>query len=168
MARDMQFSVSHHSVEDRLLLRAVFADGVEFSFWFTRRFTAGFMELADRVARDVVKGDLDARARGNVADFTRQAAAQEANYGQDYQSGEPHAAMTEGPRLVTGARFEPREGERFALVLRLDKGGAVTITLAAANLWSLIHLIGERAAKANWGLAQNPARPVKKGPARMH
>ena len=168
MSRELQFSVAYMPVEDRLLMRAVFQDGVEIQLWLTRRFTGGFLDLAGRVARDMVKGDRDDLARSQVADFARQAAADQADYGQAMKPGELHPAMASGPRVVTGAKLDVADGRRIAVALQLDKGEAITINLLADNLWSLINLIAQYAARAEWGLAMPTAAAGQRRPTRVN
>ena len=116
----------------------------------------------------MVKGDLDDQARSKVADFAREAAADQADYGQAMTSGKVHPAMADGPRMVSGAKFDVSAGGRIAVALQLDKGEALTINLLADNLWSLINLIAQFAARAEWGLAAPMAAADTRRPSRVN
>ncbi len=156
-AKQLQFSVTFQPREDRLLLRGGFPDGTEIQILLTRRLTRGMLKLVDQVATRLVRGDIpDPATQAKVAEFTREAAVQQADFGQAYQTGQVHPAMADGPRLVNTLSITPQPKDRLALSFTLDQGEKLSFSLGNDHLWGLIDLIARQAAQAEWDLAPAP------------
>jgi hypothetical protein len=154
MARNLQFSVRYLTLEDRLLLRGSFPDGAEVRLLLTRRLTRGLLQAIDRMADQLAPANLaDPAQQQMVADFTREAAVEQADFSQPYAAGEALPRMAEA-RLVTGLSLTPKEGERVAVGFRLEQGERLDFTVPASAVWSLAHLIGQQAKTAEWDLAR--------------
>ena len=162
MAGELQFSISYKAEQDRLRLLASFADGVEMQFWLTRRMTKGLLDVADRLARDLIQFDIaDENARDRVADFEREAAVEGSDFAQSYRGGEMHPLMKNGPRLITVMSLTPsRDKQQITIAITLDKAEKLTLKLAAKALWGLVHLIGVQARVAQWDLSASPANNI--------
>ncbi len=157
-ARPLQFSVDYRAAEDRLRLRSSLSDGTEMRFMLTRRLARGLFGAAGRVAPRLVDSRTsDPVAQANVAEFAREAAAQGADFSQDYRVGRPHPVMADGPRLVTKMSLTPRSGSLVDFALSLDSGETVTFTIGIAHFWNVVDMIGRQAAAAEWDLGPPPA-----------
>ncbi len=157
--QQLQFSVTFQPVEDRLLMRGSFPDGTEIRILLTRRLVRGMLALVDQVATRLVPGDIpDPSTQAKVAEFTREAAVQQADFSRAYQTGTVHPAMAEGARLVTSLSLTPQAGERIHVSFTLDKGEKLAFTLGTDHLWGLIDLISRQATQAEWNLVSAPGQ----------
>lgn len=164
-ARPLQFSVDYRATEDRLRLRSGLSNGTEMRFMLTRRLTRGLFGAAEQVAPRLVGSTVsDPVAQAKVAEFTREAAAQEADFGQDYRAGQPHPVTPDGPRLVTGMSLTPRPGSLVDFAFTLDRGETVTFTIGVVHFWNVIGMIGRKAAAAEWDLGPLPAAELSGEP----
>ncbi len=155
MTNDIQFSVNYLPVEDRLLMRGRFADGVEVRLLLTRRVVQGLVTIADELSAALVKGQYaDEHLSEEVAEFAREGAVEQADYGQAYRAGEPHPELGAAPRLITAVAVTPLPEDKVALVFTLDDGHKMNLQLRSDHLWGLVHLLKQQGQAAEWDLRQ--------------
>lgn len=153
MSNDIQFSVNYLPVEDRLLMRGRFADGVEVRLLLTRRIVQGLVTIADKLAAALVKDQYaDAHLSEEVAEFAREGAVEQADYTQSFRAGEPHPELGAAPRLVTAVAVTPLPEDQVALALTLDDGHKMNLQLRSDHLWGLVHLVQQQGQAAEWDL----------------
>lgn len=161
MAKDLQFSVRHDAIQDRLLLLASFPDGTEIRAWMSRRLVKNLLGMSGQVAERMVPQQVvEPEVKKEVAKFQRDVAVQKANFRKTFEGGTPHPELGEAIHLVTEIRLAPKEGDAIHVKLALDNGKFVAWQVPAPSFWGLMHLIERAAQRADWDLAPRvPSAP---------
>jgi hypothetical protein len=148
-----QFSASHDSAQDRLLLRVRTSDEAEFRFWITRRYLALLwpilMKMADEFSARKAPGDP--LTRNTLAELAHGEAVGKADFASAYQEGSLFP-LGEEPILLARITVKPIEGKAQTLTLLPQEGQGINLNLDEKLVHVLARLLQEAAIAAEWGL----------------
>ena len=168
MTGQLQFEVSYLAQEDRILLRARFADAMEMKLLFTRRLVKGLLSAAGRLAEFGIAGDLTPEQRHAVADFNRQNAVADGDYASPYLGGVEHPEFGDQPKLVTGIGFSPAPDGETNVVMRVTGEQELKFKLSLDGVLGLVHLFQKQARNAEWDLPSGGEGAVARAPGRVN
>ncbi|MGB0721694.1 MAG: hypothetical protein ACPGU7_04780 [Gammaproteobacteria bacterium] len=157
MARLHQLNILFQPAEDRLLLRVRMDDGGVINLWLTRRYTRMLWktlnEMSDAYAAEAAPGQGEARAA--VKAFQKEQALAQSNFGAPYQESEQDDAtfpLGRGPVLLTRIAHKINEQGVHVVSMGPEKGAMIDIACDVKLLHSLIKLLSDGVARADWDL----------------
>jgi len=157
MAGLKQLQLRYDPLEDRLLLRVSSAEGQEFRFWLTRRYTALLLAVLDKhQAEDPEVAEHDtAEARTAVRAFKQEAASAGASFGGDFEAA-PERPLGDAPILAFRLDYRISESS-LRLTFAPKEGAGITFMLDWNLSLNLGTMLAKALAQADWRLPTGPA-----------
>jgi len=152
-----QVNASYIPEQDRLLLKINTAGQTEFRFWITRRYLALLWQILRQMAGGFGKAGLalDSATRAEVASLAHQEVKKGMDVSTQYQEGN-HFPLGEEPVLLAKiTTHKPDASGNRKLSLLPEQGEGINLNLDENLTHSLMQVLQEPAAKADWGLNLN-------------
>lgn len=152
-----QVNASYVPEQDRLLLKINTASQMEFRFWITRRYLALLWPVLRQIAGGFGKSALalDSATRAEVANLAHQEVQKNMDISTQYQDGNHFPLGEEPVLLVKIATRKPDASGNRKLSLLPDQGRGIDLNLDESLTHSLMRVLQEPAAKADWSLDLN-------------
>jgi hypothetical protein len=156
-----QLSVSHHEVQDRLLVRLNTQDAQEFRFWLTRRMALRLLPAMNQslVRLESTQPGVAAsnqNAQKILTEIKRDAFLQTADFATPYAAQAQLLPLGPEPLLVTDVQLSLQSNGSLTVVFQQKVSEAVQschLNLQAQLVHGLIHLVQEALVKADWEMA---------------
>jgi hypothetical protein len=163
-----QLQVSYLEFEDRILLRMNTRSNEEFRLWLTRRMAQRvFPHLTDITTRlntqDSATAHHDGATPAALAAFKKQESLATADFQTPYRAELASTPLGHAPLLVSKIHLTEIQGTSLRMGFEEQgqgtaPGRAFELTLNAAVMHSLLHLMETAIQQSNWGLPL-PAKP---------
>ncbi len=161
-------SVQYDERQDRLAVRVSNQDSQEFRLWLTRAMTLRLLPhlqaaVVQLEARDPQVMATDTTAQQMLAELKRENFLSQADFSTPFASGNKTLPLGETPMLVTDVQLNLHNTGRLDLLLQ-DKSGdnasgaSCELSLQAALLHGLLHLVELALKKAQWQQPDFPQR----------
>lgn len=149
-----QVNASYIPEQDRLLLKINTTGQTEFRFWITRRYLALLWQVLRQIAGGFGKAGLalDSATRAEVANLAHQEVKKGMDVSTQYQEGN-HFPLGEEPVLLARiTTHKPGASGNRKLSLLPGQGRGIDLNLDENLTHSLMRILQEPAARADWGL----------------
>ncbi|MGB0712838.1 MAG: hypothetical protein ACPGUC_04695 [Gammaproteobacteria bacterium] len=157
MARLHQLNILFQPGEDRLLLRVRMDDGGVINLWLTRRYTRMLWktlnEMSEAYAAEATPAQGEALAA--VKAFQQEQALAGSNFGAPYKDGADEDAsfpLGRAPVLLTRIAHKINDQGVRVVSMGPEKGAMIDIACDVKLLHSLIKLVSDGVARADWDL----------------
>ena len=157
MAKLNQLQMSYVAAEDRMLLRVSTDTNDEFRFWLTRRFV-GLLNpqlTTALVQQPRIQTQANPEARRELLNFEHEKAVQQSDFETPFTAETPNLPLGEAPVLLTRFQLRQLDSEHVVLSIGNEQGVNLDLTLNSQLLHSLMALLEQTLAAADWQLASS-------------
>lgn len=149
-ARDVQIALTYQPDEDRVMMRCRIKDQ-DVRAWLTRRLVMQWLGASGKIF-DHIGGPtaMPQEQRRAIADFQRDAVAQETDFTKPYTGEELVPYPPSGPLLVTKLNFTMTADKRCVITFTGTIKEAVRLSLSERELHAVLHMLCLTVEKAQW------------------
>lgn len=154
-----QVSVDFVAEEDRLRLRIATSEGAELRFWLTRRYLRllwpalrGLAELANPLVQQSPER-VSPEARKALVEMEHAEAVKQADFSKPFAPTGAEMPLGDAPLLLARVQGGRGADGRPLLAMHTQQGRGLTLNLDALLIHSLMKLLHQAAAQAQWDLA---------------